>query len=154
MKNVYKIYHCYSTKEDALYIETDMSAEEVANILVGLQFYTEDFTEHGEHTCVTEAQASYFLCNCLDCTEYAVSELPKLEFYDVDEEDLHMIDWIDMYSEREHRCGTDYKKYIELIKPYLETEYLVKLRAFFNDNSVFDMAPYKMLSPQEIMEKY
>lgn len=154
MKNVYKIYHTYSSTYDGIYVESDMDINEVADIVIGLQFYIEDFTKHGAHACITEEMAVYLLCEFFNCERYNTGNLYLHKFYDTDTDDLAEILWIDLYSDREHRCGKDYKKYIDRIKPYVRSEYITKLCSFFNDGDIFKKSKYSMLTPQEIIKKY
>lgn len=153
--NACKIYHSYSCVDVGLYIGTDMTVYELADIIVGLQFYIEDNTKHGEHTCITEEMAVYLLCNHFNCEEYDKDNLCQLESYDDTEKDLVESQWIDLYGDREIRCGiTKRDECKEKIKPYAETDYIKKLCRYYDDDAAFSKSPYDMLTPLQILEKY
>lgn len=146
MKYLYKLDHYYNTSHKGIFIESDMKFKEITDIIIGLQFYTEDFTKHGEHSCLTEEMVAYFLCEYYNCKNY--------DYYNMDIKDKKKYTKIDLYSEREYRCGDNYKQYIELIKPYFNTEYIKKISLYFNDDSIFNQHCLEMLSPEEILKKY
>lgn len=80
--------------------------------------------------------------------------LSKLNEYDKEEEDITSEYWIDLYGDREKRCGPDFHKYIDKIEEYTETEYVKKLCAFFSDDTIFCSHIIREFSVKKIMENY
>ena len=131
---IYKIYHTYAIDKEkqAKYIETDMDQEEAANLVVGLQFYIEDHTVEGAHSTITEDHACYLLCHFFGCKESTAEQwneenMDRLDDYDDD-------CCIDLFSEREFRCGLPeyYERPIVIIK---NTPFIKAICAYFDSPS-------------------
>jgi len=159
-RNVYKIYHSY-TDNRGVYIAIDNnSVDEVADLIVGLEFYIEMHAKYDEYAYITVEMAVYFLCKFHGAILVDQEMLSEFKEYDEEAEDVEFEYWIDLYEEREQRCGPDFHKYIDKIEEYTETEYVKKLCAFFtddtifNDDTVYSSSVIRFLSVEEIMENY
>ncbi|MDO4469855.1 MAG: hypothetical protein Q4C84_08430 [Bacillota bacterium] len=153
-KNIYKIDYAYANDSSSVYIETDMDEKEVADLIIGLEFYIEEYTKYGEHECITDEMAVYFLCKFYNAVIFDSERIHELDTYDEEMQDIDENFQIDLYQEREMRCDSGYKKYIEKIRSHLETNYVKKLCAFYNDDMIFGKYPHKYLSVTEILKKY
>lgn len=154
MQNVYKLCFQFSGK-DPVYISTDMSLEEVADIYVGFEFYIEFNTRYGDENVINEEVAAYLLCNICGCSVYDEKKLHLLNKYDPETADLNETEWIDLFDERERRCCPDYEQYIQKILKYKDAEFFRKLCAYF-DSEEIHARPLgtDTLSPEEIAKKY
>ena len=116
-RNVYKIHHSFACDDTgSIYIATNLSVEEVADLIIGLEFYIETHSKYGERSCITEEMAGYFLCEFYGAILVSRERLSKLNEYDKEEEDITSEYWIDLYGDREKRCGPDFHKYIDKIE--------------------------------------
>lgn len=153
-RNVYKLCLGYSGK-DAVYISTDMSLDEVADIYCGFEFYIELNTRYGLESEIDIDVAVYLLCSIFGCTVFDKKKISSLDKYDAEMNDLAESEWIDLYDERERRCGSDDDKYVQQILQYTGNEFVRKLCAYFNSEEVHTRpAGTDFLSPEEIMMKY
>lgn len=157
-KSIYKITHTYSvTEQESRYIETVLSAKRVADIVTGLQFYLEDNSKHGMKLCITEDMASYLLCNFFYCRAVKRDELCQSGDYEPGIDDIPEQFHIDLYTEREARCGEDYQKYEVYIELIANSSFIKSLCSYFDDDTAFkklwdENAP--MLSLEEILQNY
>lgn len=86
-RNVHKIHHSFACDDTgSIYIATNLSVEEVADLIIGLEFYIETHSKYGERSCITEEMAGYFLCEFYGAilvsrerlsTFFGVKELPE-----------------------------------------------------------------------------
>jgi|GEM_PF-5897534 len=117
-----------------------MTIKEVEDLCVGLEFYIEDYSRYGNDYCVSEDVRARFLCEFYGCT------LVEACTYD---------DKIDMYSARERRCGSDYHKYIDKIQEHLNSDFVRKLKAYYDDEQIFEAQSVNDdLTADEIMARY
>lgn len=138
---IYKIWHTYSKdiEAQARYIETDLSQKEAADIIIGLQLHTEEYTRCGESCCINEDMAQYLMCNFFGCkpadkaawTQYIRSTGGKRT------RETKELCSIDLYLERERRCGERFKQLLAPIEAIKETDFMKAVRAFFDDEKCF-----------------
>ena len=156
-KELYKIGYPYPNDQTPQYVETSLPAEKVADILIGLEFYLEDNTKYGMNLAITEEMAAYLLCKFFDCRTVEKEQIGKSKWYDADIEDIAEIMHIDLFAERERRCGDAYQKYEANIESIKETKFVKALCSYFNDDIAFKKIWNEnahMLSSVEIMQKY
>ncbi len=152
--NVYKLCFPY-TKKDSVYLSTDMSKEQAADIYVGFELYIETNTKYGDCSVIDIDVAAHLLCDLFGCSVFNKENLHLLGSYDPKQKDLTEDCWIDLYEERERRCGEGYERYIQNIMEYTDTEFVRKLCAYFDSEDVYQMsAESGFLSPEQIMEWY
>lgn len=125
MDKIYKIKHFYDTNDDSSeYIKSNYSKEEIINLLVGIQFYIEITTQTGINCVVNNDMLAYILCSFYGC-KYVSKNMT----------DKNMnIEEIDMYFEREKRCGDNYIDYI------INLRVNSKPKAFFDLCKIYDYA--------------
>lgn len=149
-----KICHPYAVSDkSSVYIETTKGTSEIADIVVGLQFYLEENTKYGDCYDITPEIAAYMLCEFFNCKLVDKSEIEKFKEYDSDIGDVNDCYTIDLHSDREHRCGKNYKQYITKISKITHTEFVKALCSFFDDGSLFE-PPMKVWTMQDILAKY
>lgn len=107
--------------------------------------------------CVTEDIVSYMLCNFFNCRAVKRDELYHRDDYEPSINDIPEQFHIDLYTEREARCGEDYQKYESHIEPIVNSQFIKSLCAYFDDDVAIkkmwnQKAP--MLSPGEILRNY
>ena len=152
---IYKIVHLYAkSDEGSVYVESDLGIHEVADIIIGLEFFIEDHTKYGENSFVTEEMGAYLLCNFFGCKQVDRNDIRNYKEYDTQIQDIPDIYHIDLYSEREIRCGEYYEKYEECIEAIKDSEYIRKLCAFYDDDRVFGTSVVRIISSKDILEKY
>lgn len=123
---ILKISHFYSLdkEKESRYIETDMSMDEAANIVIGLQFFIEENTTYGSIGTVDENTAQEFLCQFFGC-----SPVTRQEWKLQGNKRSHTID---LYMERERRVG-QCAEMCAHIEPYRDTPFMQTLMAFFEN---------------------
>ncbi len=153
-RNIYKLCFPYS-KKDSIYLSSDMNKEQIADIYVGFEFYMEEHTKYGDCSVIDVDVAAYLLCDLFGCSVFDKEYLHLLGSYDSKAKDLRESVWIDLYEERERRCGEGHERYIQNIMEYTETEFVRKLRAYFDSEDVYKKpVGTGFLSPEQIMTRY
>lgn len=152
---IYKICHSYACDDSgSVYLESPMDVSSTADIIIGLQLYIEDNTKYGEHSFITEEMAQYLMCNFFHCRPVERNKIRECREYSEEDGDIPWTNHIDLYADREERCGKGYGKYLKPIVLRKDTDFIKKLCAFYNDDAVFDHEPVHLLSVEEILEKY
>lgn len=149
-----KIYHQYYESQEPIYIETQKDMKELADAIVGLQFYIEDHTKYGPNNTITLEMAAYMLCEYFECKIVPKELISKYDEYDEDIDDVDDIYEIELYHERELRCGKDYKLYILKLSGILRTEFMKSLYAFFNNAEIFENGLASEWNVDDILAKY
>ena len=167
-----KIYHAYSKdiERDAVYIETDMSSEDVADIVIGLQFYIEENTTNGSNCCITQEMAAYMMTEYFGCRlipkDSLPNDLPLRRYKGEGCEDFNYdcdicgFDpcWlpcrensVDLYSDRESRLGHSvHAKCMKKVEHLEGTEFLTKLCRYYDNEEPWG----NELTVKEILELY
>ena len=139
---IYKIYHRYTKPEykeqQQRFVKTNLTVDELEEIYAGFEMYIEENTRYGESCIVTEDVFAHFLCEFYGC---------ELVTNSVEYEDS-----IDIYYARE---GHRYPCNAEYIQDFMDSEFVRKVKAYFDDEAVFGGDnTVDELSADEIMEKY
>lgn len=139
---IYKIYHSFDiNSDDSRYIISKLSQKELSDLLIGFQFYFETTTRFGIYETISNTTAAWFLCTYYHCKEISKNEIINAVNYDFDLGDIDENDWIDIYYEREKRCGKNYDKYIKKIQPNNKSNDFYKYCKLFDiDASKYDLA--------------
>ena len=146
------VFKLLNTNEpnNAIYIKSDMSKEEICDIIVGLQFYLEDNTIFGTHIFIHENIMSYLMCEFFSCKLATKKDIIFSKGYNKEYNDITKSNHINIYNERDKRCGSHYKDYEENILHLKDSKFIQKLCTYYNDESVLK----KYLTTEQILEKY
>ena len=143
-KNVYKLTAYNDPKP--VYIATDKSKDQIADLFAGFWFFFVRETACGEDVLISLDMTVALLCGVCGCM--AVDKrIPRLH------PDL-LMDQINLWDERDRRMLTP-EPYIEKVLPYTDTPLVNQIRAYFNS----DTAHNQLLSSEvmrlcDIMKLY
>lgn len=148
--SIFKIVHYYAKdmERDAQYVESELQQPQVADLVVGLQFFLEDNCSNTDN--FNEEMASYLLCNFFGCKK--VDKAAWTRFSQSLDEDEIAEEWyyVDLFCDREERCGPDYKQYQAPIENLKDTKFIKALCAFFNSEESSHASP----PVEELLAKY
>ncbi|CEN25381.1 Uncharacterised protein [[Clostridium] sordellii] len=142
-KRIYRIDHCYfyDSNKDCLLLETDLEPNDLAKIIVAIQFKFEELVDESldiDPVHLLDILKEFY--NVKDVKEKYRSVLKETEHWDNDEnysdeydkfnyiskfelEELEVIK-IEMYSARDKHCGSNYK---EIYKYLVRNKELYKM---------------------------